>query len=258
LSTYQAKVCLSWHELNVFLKKGWAMADFDFDQFKKDLLDGVSNAADAVSNVARETSGEVVRFKHFNETGRDLFSNGMITSHGGNLSVSDGTSIWITRTGAMLGHLAPSDILRVDWEPNPSDQHASMELVVHRAMYHAYAGCATQAGAPFGTRAIVHAHSKHSVLRSLVDDAIKPLDSEGKALLGEKVPVLAAAQTIASEEVAALMAAQVASGVAVAVVRGHGPFAWADSLENALRLISCLEYSAELLSLLEMTRRKPK
>jgi L-fuculose-phosphate aldolase len=107
-------------------------------------------------------------------------------------------------------------------------------------------------------RAIVHAHTKYTVFRSLIGDSIEPVDSEGRLLLGAKVPVLAPEKTVASEEVAALMAEQVASGVAVAVIRGHGPFAWADSLENAFRLISCLEYSAEMLTLFEMTKRKLK
>jgi L-fuculose-phosphate aldolase len=233
--------------------EGTIMVDFDFEQFKRDVLDSVSNAADAVSNVAKETSGDVARFKHFNETGRDLYMSGAVTSHGGNLSVSDGSSIWISRTGAMLGRLTPGDVLRVNWEPSPSDENASMELVVHRAMYRAYAECATRAGVPFGARAIVHAHTKYTVFRSLIADCVEPADSEGKLLLGAKVPVLAVEKTVASEEVAALMAKQVAAGVSVAIIRGHGPFAWADSLENALRLISCLEYSAEVLTLFEMT-----
>jgi L-fuculose-phosphate aldolase len=264
--------------------EGTIMADFDFEQFKKDILDGVGNVADAVSNVAKETGSDVVRFKHFNETGRDLFTSGAITSHGGNLSVSDGISIWISRTGAMLGHLTPNDVLRVDWDPSPADENASMELVVHRAMYRAYAECvaranagmgadagasagadagasvsaSTNAGVSFGMHAIVHAHTKYTVFRSLVSDFIEPVDSEGRLLLGAKVPVLAPEKTVASEEVAALMAEQVASGSAVAVIRGHGPFAWADSLENAFRLVSCLEYSAETLTLFEMTKRKLK
>ncbi|MDR0346887.1 MAG: class II aldolase/adducin family protein [Coriobacteriales bacterium] len=234
------------------------MTEFDFEQLKKDFLDGVGNAADVVSNAAKGTSEDVARFKRFKGTGRDLSRSGAVTSHGGNLSVSDGSSIWITRTGAMLGHLRPGDILRVDWEPSTLDQNASMELPVHRAMYHAYAACAAQAGAAVAFRAIVHAHTKYTVFRSLVEDAIEPLDSEGKILLGEKIPVLNAEKTVASEEVAALMAQQVSAGVAVAVIRGHGPFAWADSLENAFRLISCLEYSAEMLTLFEMTGRKPR
>ncbi|MDR1082701.1 MAG: class II aldolase/adducin family protein [Coriobacteriales bacterium] len=238
------------------------MADFDFEQFKKELLDGVGNAADAVSGAAKETGGDIVRFKQFNETGRDLFASGAVTSHGGNLSVSDGSFIWVSRTAAMLGHLTPNDIVRVDWEPSPLDANASMELVVHRAMYRAFAECAAQAnagaGAPFGVRAIIHAHTKHTVFRSLVEDFITPLDSEGRLLLGKSVPVLSPKKTVASEEVAALMAQHVSAGIPVAVIRGHGPFAWADSLENAFRLISCLEYSAELLTLFEMTGRKPK
>jgi L-fuculose-phosphate aldolase len=234
------------------------MADFDFEQFRKDLLDGVSNAADAVSNAARETGEGIARFRHFSETGRDLFACGAVTSHGGNLSVSDGNTIWITRTGAMLGHLTSGDVVQVGWEPSPSDADASMELVVHRAMYQAYAACAAQASAPFGVRAVVHAHAKHTVFRSLVGDSIDPVDSEGKLLLGAKVSVLAPEKTVASEEVATLMAEQIAAGVPLAVVRGHGPFAGADSLANAFRLISCLEYSAEVLTLFEMTRRKPK
>jgi L-fuculose-phosphate aldolase len=155
----------------------------------------------------------------------------------------------------MLGHLTPNDVVRVNWEPSPLDANASMELVVHRAMYRAYAECASRANVPFGTRAIVHAHSKYTVFRSLVHDSIEPVDSEGKILLGTKVPVLSPEQTVASEEVAALMAEQISSGVPVAIVRGHGPFACADSLENAFRLISCLEYSAEILTLFEMTGR---
>jgi L-fuculose-phosphate aldolase len=239
-------------------QEGTVMTDFDFEQFKKDLLDNVGGIADTVANAAKETSGDVIRFKHFNETGRDLYASGAVTSHGGNLSVSDGSSIWITRTGARLGHLTPNDILRVDWEPSPFDANASMELVVHRAIYHAHADCARQAGVPFGVRAVVHAHARNTVFRSLVGDSIEPVDSEGKMLLGAKVPVLSPKQTVASEEVAALMAERIASGVPLAVVRGHGPFACADSLENAFRLISCLEYSAEILTLFETTGRAAK
>jgi L-fuculose-phosphate aldolase len=233
------------------------MADFDFEQFKKDLLDGVGNVADTVGAAARDTGNDVMRFKHFNETGRDLFRAGAVTSHGGNLSVSDGTSIWITRTGAMLGHLKPNDIKQVGWEPSTLDAQASMELVVHRAIYRAWAGRTAAKGEPFGIRAVVHTHTKHTVFRSLVEDSIAPPDSEGKLTLGAAVPVLVCEKTVASEEVAALMAAQVAAGSLLAVVRGHGPFALADNLENAFRLISCLEYSSELLTLIDSTGRTP-
>jgi L-fuculose-phosphate aldolase len=227
------------------------MASFDFDQFKKDLVDGVTNVADTVTSAAKETTGDVVRFKHFNETGKDLFASGYTTSHGGNLSESDGDSIWISRTGAMLGRISTSDVRKVFMSPTDLDAEASMELVVHRAIYQAWAARSKELGIPFGAKAIIHAHCKYTTYRSLISDAIEPVDSEGIMTLGESVPVIAAENVVASEEVAARMGELIAGGGFVGVVRGHGPFALADTLEDALRLISCLEYSSELLTIIE-------
>ena len=227
---------------------GQAMADFDFDQFKREFMDGMNNAAGAVTSAAKETSGDFVRFKHFCEIGRDISIRGLVTSHGGNLSECDGSSIWISRSGVMLGHMATNDIVRTFMSPTDLDQKASRELVVHRAMYQAWASRMAGMKQDFGYRAIVHTHSLYTVLRSLVDDSIKPIDSEGKLVLGESVPVFNPSVTIASEEVAELMADFISSGASVGVIRGHGPFAMADTLENAYQLISCLEYSSELLT----------
>jgi integrase/recombinase XerD len=47
----------------------------------------------------------------------------------------------------------------------------------------------------------------------------------------------------------ALLELLFASGARIAVLRGHGPFAAAPTLREALRLISCLEYSAHLITL---------
>jgi L-fuculose-phosphate aldolase len=233
------------------------VTDFDFEQFKKELLEGVDKTADAVSNAAHGASEEVRRFKQFSEFGRDLARSGAVSSHGGNLSESDGKTIWITRTGAMLGHLLPGDILAVGWEASERDANASMELLVHRALYHALDREAMGAGLAFGRKAIVHAHSLHTTFRSLVDDAIRPLDSEGQHVLGAEIRVLTPNKTVASEEVAQMMSQIIHDGARLAVVRAHGPFAVADSLEEAYRLISCLEYSAQIISLLETTGRKP-
>ena len=232
------------------------MADFDFEQFKRDLLDGVSTAADAVASVAKDASGDVLRFKHFNETGRDLFLSGVVTSHGGNLSISDGASIWISRTGAMLGRLTPGDVVQVDWNASEKDKEASVEMPVHRAIYQALARECLISGVPFKTKAIVHAHSTYTIFRSFIEDAIVPVDSEGILVLGTFVPVIIAKQTIASAEVAAKLDELVKSGGRIAVIRGHGPFAIADTLEDAYKLISCLEHSAQLLSLFEQTGKK--
>jgi len=227
------------------------MSEFDFGQIKNEFIDGMKQAASALETAAKETSSDLTRLKRFRDCGKDLFISGAITSHGGNLSESDGNSIWITRNGAMLSHLQSGDIVRAYLSPTDLDQYASMELVVHRAMYRAWADRMIEAKQAFVARAIAHAHTRHTVFRSLIEDAIKPVDSEGKLVLGNSVPVFSPANTIASEEVATLMADLVKSGYAIAVIRGHGPFVIADKLEHALRMISCLEYSSQLLCMLE-------
>ncbi|NLG11191.1 MAG: aldolase [Coriobacteriaceae bacterium] len=232
------------------------MAEFDFEQFKKDLLDGVGAAADTVASAAKGASDGVLRFKHFNKTGRDLFLSGSVTSHGGNMSVSDGTGIWISRTGSMLGRMTPGDVIRVDWSASDKDKEASQELIVHRAIYHALARENLMQGTAFGIKSIVHAHSTYTVFRSFLEDSIVPIDSESIMILGTAVPVLLVKRTIASDEVAAAMDELVRNGGRIAVVRGHGPFAIADSLEEAFKLISCLEQSAHLLTLIEQTGHK--
>jgi L-fuculose-phosphate aldolase len=231
------------------------MAGISFEQFKQEFMDGVDYATDAVSSTVTGAAADARRAKTFIECAHDLVGAGLVTSHGGNLSECDGTNIWITRTGCMLGHLGPSDIMPCGMEASNRDAGASMELVVHRAMYTALARAAQAAGTPFGAWAIVHAHSLYSVFQSLAGDKIVPLDGEGLHVLGTSVPVVAPAQTVASAEAAGLIAPLIEAGARIVVVRGHGPFALAPTLREALRLVSCLEYSSRLLTLTQLAGR---
>ncbi|HCV00150.1 MAG TPA: aldolase, partial [Dehalococcoidia bacterium] len=54
--------------------------------------------------IPEATLGELVK------VGRDLYQLGMVSSRGGNLSIRDGHSMWITGTGTALGHLRQLDI----------------------------------------------------------------------------------------------------------------------------------------------------
>ena len=187
------------------------------------------------------------RYTRFAEIGRDLFVSGQITSHGGNLSEREDDTIYITRTGSQLGRLRAGDIVAVPVEGFAgSDVGASSELVVHRAIY--------QANPEVG--GVCHAHSMSAVLCAMLGDKVEPLDSEARFLLdGAPVPVLEAAQTIGSEQVAELMSealgvgdgAKAAGKVPVAILRGHGPFAAGATLEDAYRWVSVLEYSCKLI-----------
>jgi len=173
----------------------------------------------------------------FRDTGRDLFLTGAVTTHGGNLSVRVGDRIIITRSGSMLGRLTKADILETGIDVCPADTGCSRELLVHRAIYHA-----TDA------RAIVHAHTVHTIARSLRTTLIEPVDSESRAIIGG-VPVVSAEQAIASPEAAVFLSAELVNHV-IAVLRTHGPFATGATLEQAFYHVSCLEASCHVLDLL--------
>ena len=176
--------------------------------------------------------------------GRDLATSGAVTSHGGNMSRREGDAVLITRTGSMLGHLTEDDIMETSFSAcgDPRDGRCSVELVVHRAIYDA-----TDAFA------IVHAHTAHTIVRSLVADAIVPLDSESLLRLGE-VPVVSHPDTIGSPEAGAIIAAALREHPIV-VLRGHGPFAAGATLEEAFQYVSCLEASCRILDWLDATGR---
>ncbi|GAB4290026.1 MAG: aldolase [Coriobacteriia bacterium] len=174
----------------------------------------------------------------FRDLGRDLYMGGLITSHGGNMSVRIGDRILITRRGSMLGRLTADDIVETDMTPCDADDRCSREIVVHRAIY-----AATDA------LAVVHAHPPYTIARSFEHDAIVPVDSEGLYVLGE-VPVVRAATTIASAEAAAVLA-EALHAAPVAVLRTHGPFAKGATLEEAFMRVSVLEASARILGIRE-------
>jgi L-fuculose-phosphate aldolase len=179
----------------------------------------------------------------FERIGRDLWTSGAVSSHGGNMSARVVDRLFITRTGSMLGHLGADDIIETALRgPDPRDEACSIELVVHRTIYEAT-----------GAAAIVHAHTVHTIARSLIEDRIVPVDSESLLRLGE-VPVVQAGSVVGSPEAGALLAEALGT-CSIAVLRSHGPFAIGSSLEEAFMAVSCLEASCAILDILDSTRR---
>jgi L-fuculose-phosphate aldolase len=88
--------------------------------------------------------------------------------------------------------------------------------------------------------------------RSLIEDAIRPVDSEAGCVIGAAVPVLVPAEKIGSSE-AAQMLAEALQSVPIAVLRTHGPFAIGASLWDAWGLIGVLEESCHILDLRDST-----
>ena len=169
----------------------------------------------------------------FRRVGRDLYAAGLVSSHGGNMSVLRGETIVITTHGSRLGHLARADLVEVTPGAAPTAE-PSMDLALHRAVY---------AAVP-QARAVVHAHPRHAIALSLVSNEIRPRDLEGRHYLG-LVPVVAG-----DGDIAALAAAL--RQHKIAVVAGHGSYAWGEDLWQALQWTSVLEESAQVLWLLRV------
>jgi L-fuculose-phosphate aldolase len=87
----------------------------------------------------------------------------------------------------------------------------------------------------------------------MISEEIRPIDSEGLHILGT-VPVVEAAETIASPEAGGLLSLALAEHP-VAVLRTHGPFARGSTLEEAFYHVSALEASCQLLDLRDSTGR---
>ncbi len=180
-------------------------------------------------------------YEQFRDIGRDIYLAGLISSHGGNMSVRVGDRVLITRRGSMLGRLTERDIIETSLEHDDSEVAlASTEIVVHRAIYARTNGLA-----------IVHTHSPHTILRSMVDDEIVPIDSEASYLL-HKVPVYSLPQTAGSSDVADTVSDALRNYKCV-LLRGHGPFAIGTVLEEAFQWISTLEMACKILNLRDQT-----
>lgn len=177
-------------------------------------------------------------YELFQKIGNDLLVMGLVTSHGGNISVRKGNKIIITRHGLMLSHLKEDSFVTVRLKGKDANaRQASMELPVHRAIYQ-----------NTNARAIIHAHPTHVTALSLISETVMPKDSEGAILLGE-VPVITSKKTVGSKAVA-MQSSKALKDHKIVIVRGHGCFAIGQNLEEALCYTSALDASCHIILLL--------
>jgi L-fuculose-phosphate aldolase len=174
-------------------------------------------------------------YEQFKEIGRDLYEAGMISSHGGNVSMKLGDRVVIKRRGAQLGRLKPHDLIETGLEKNDSGVTlASTELLAHRTIY-------MQTPA----LAIVHCHPRTAVAFSLSRDELVPIDNEASYLL-KKVPVVAEEFASGTPEMANKLAAALQS-YKIVMLRGHGSFAIGQTLDEAFHWSSTLEESCQIM-----------
>ena len=174
-------------------------------------------------------------YEQFKEIGRDLYEAGMISSHGGNISVRLGDRVVIKRRGAQLGQLKPHDLIETRLDKNDSGVTlASTELLAHRTIY-------MQTPA----LAICHCHPRTAIAFSLTRDEIVPIDNEASYQL-KKVPIIWEEFASGTPEMANHLAKALQS-YKIVMLRGHGSFAIGQTLDEAFFWSSTLEEACDIL-----------
>ena len=173
-------------------------------------------------------------FEQFREIGRDLYEAGMISSHGGNLSVRLGDRVIIKRRGAQLGRLKPHDLIETGLDKNDSGVAlASTELLAHRTIYKMTPALA-----------ICHCHPRRAIAFSLSRDEFVPIDNEASYLL-KKVPVITEEFASGTPEMSNKLAAALQQ-YKIVMLRGHGSFAIGQTLDEAFFWSSTFEEACEI------------
>lgn len=181
----------------------------------------------AIASVTEHLCGRLV--EHY----RWLRKRGLNDSHSGNVSVRIGEEIWITPTNACADTLDEEHLVQCH-RGQPPTAGASTDAPLHLAVYEKNPN----------TNAVLHAHGAYSVAITMDGKDFYPIDFEGQYYFGEKIPVL----TVSYREQFTKMPELVSDILAeklIVIVRGHGVYAQAESLQMAYKWLSSLELSAK-------------
>lgn len=163
---------------------------------------------------------------------RWLRQYGINDSHSGNMSVRNGDWIWITPTGACADTLEAADLVECHIDGRCGDR-ASLDAPLHIEVYRHNPKA----------QAVIHSHGAHTVAMTMDGADFVPPDFEGQ-LYFPRVPVVTIPYDNYVAEAPAKVAALLA-GYRVMVVRGHGVYACAESLNLAYKWTCSLELSAK-------------
>ena len=168
------------------------------------------------------------------QVGRDLWTAGLVTSHGGNLSLREGSGALISGTGddarpARAGPISSRSTPRARWSKGALAPSSNTDI--HLAIYRAH----SDAGA------VVHAHGIYTTILAGDRDAIIPTNFEGVVLFEAPVPVLDESANDDPEAIASAFGES-----STVVVRNHGSFVRADDPWLALRDTTALEEAATI------------
>jgi L-fuculose-phosphate aldolase len=157
---------------------------------------------------------------------------GLNDSHSGNASVRDGDTIWVTPTGACADTLGENDLVACNIDGSIGDR-ASLDAPLHLATYIANPD----------VRSVLHSHGPYTVAMTLDGNDFLPPDFEGMYYFS-RVPVLTIPYQDYMDE-SPRQVSRTLSRYPIAVVRGHGVYACAETINLAYKWTSSLELSAK-------------
>lgn len=175
---------------------------------------------------AEDPRAELVRYYQW------LRRYGYNDGHSGNASIRVGDWFYVTPTGASADALTPDQLIRCPIDGN-CPPGASLDAPLHRAVYRAQPEA----------RAVLHSHGAYSVGVSFGGQDFHPADFEGRYYF-ETVPVISIEYDRYVEEAPAKVSEALAS-YPIAIVRGHGVYAWGETVDRAYKWTGSLELSAK-------------
>ena len=153
-------------------------------------------------------------------------------SHSGNASIRDNNEFWVTPTGACADTLQSDQLIHCSLD-GTLGHGASLDAALHMMVYQKN---------PEMT-AVLHSHGAYSVAMTMNGEDFYPPDFEGQYYF-EKIPVI----TLPYDEYLQKSAQAVSDALAqypVVVVRGHGVYATAKTLNLAYKWTCSFELSAK-------------
>jgi len=163
------------------------------------------------------------------KVGKRLYTAGLAVAKSGNLSARlDNENILITATGAALGQLKESDIVKVNLASGKSEAgpNPSSELPLHSLVYK-----------NFTAQAVIHCHPPLINGYFAVTKTLKAMSFETKFYLGD-IPVIPQ-ETPTVTAPAPVIAALKTNNLVI--LKNHGTVAIADKFQEALNITEALE-----------------
>lgn len=154
-------------------------------------------------------------------------------SHSGNASFRWHNQVWVTPTGCCADTLTPDMLIPCDIS-GEIGEGASLDAPLHLQVYQRNSD----------TRAVIHSHGAHAIAMTMNGKDFVPIDFEGQYYFPH-IPVISIDYADYVEK-SPLLVARELTGQKVVIVRGHGVYACADSINLAYKWSCSVELSAKI------------